>query len=80
MTEKQCTDRRKEILAKAIIDPVFRRKLIQYPEAVFGVQKLEQHDAEALERLRKMLPALDDLVGTLAGDILCGGGGCPGLT
>lgn len=31
-------------------------------------------------RLRKMLPALDDIVTSLAGEVLCGGGGgCGGL-
>lgn len=73
-------DLRKQIVARAIIDPAFRRKLFAKPEAVFEVKKLSAADTAALKRLRKMLPAMDDLVSSLAGEILCGGGGgCGGL-
>ena len=73
-------DARKPVLARAIVDPVFRKTLLDDPEEVFGRGELTQEDQAAIERLRKTLPALDDLVGSLAGEILCGGGGgCPGL-
>lgn len=73
-------DIRKEVIAKAIVDPAFRQRLFENPEAVFGAGQLKRGDAAAIKRLRKTLPALDDLVGSLAGEILCGGGGgCPGL-
>lgn len=73
-------DARKQALARAIVDPSFREKLLKDPESVFGRGAVTEADAAALKRVRKMLPALDDLVGSLAGEILCGGGGgCPGL-
>jgi len=73
-------DKRKQIIAKAIVDPEFRLKLFAEPEIVFGVDQLDKADAMALLRIRKMLPAMDDLVSSLAGEILCGGGGgCGGL-
>jgi len=75
-TEK---DLRRHILAKAIVDPAFRRKLFEDPEAVFQ-RKPTAEDNAALARIRKMLPALDDIVTSLAGEVLCGGGGgCGGL-
>ncbi len=72
-------DLRPNILAKAIVDPAFRRKLFDHPEAVFQ-RKPTPADKAALARIRKMLPALDDIVTSLAGEVLCGGGGgCGGL-
>ncbi|HHT9135269.1 MAG TPA: hypothetical protein ACFYD2_10235 [Candidatus Avalokitesvara rifleensis] len=72
-------DLRKNILAKAIVDPRFRQKLFKSPEVVFG-GKLSKVDLAALERIKKFLPSVDDLVTGLAGEILCGGGGgCGGL-
>lgn len=72
-------DLRRDILAKAIVDPAFRRKLFENPETVFQ-RKPTPGDRAALARIRKMLPALDDIVTSLAGEVLCGGGGgCGGL-
>ena len=72
-------DLRREIVAKAIVDPVFRRKLLASPEKVFQA-KLSDADQAAMERIRKFLPAMDDIVSSLAGEVLCGGGGgCGGL-
>jgi len=68
------------MIAKAIVDPAFRKELFANPARVLGEKKLAASDSAAIERLKKTLPALDDLVGSLAGEILCGGGGgCPGL-
>ena len=73
-------DMRKQVLARAIVDPAFRKSFLANPEKVFGVDRLGATDKAAIARLKKTLPALDDLVGSLAGEILCGGGGgCPGL-
>lgn len=72
-------DLRRYIIAKAIVDPAFRRRLFADPEVVFQ-RKPTPTDRAALERMRKMLPALDDIVTSLAGEVLCGGGGgCGGL-
>lgn len=72
-------DLRRHIVARAVVDPAFRRRLFTTPEAVFG-HKLQPSDAAALERIKKMVPALDDIVSSLAGEVLCGGGGgCGGL-
>ncbi len=73
-------DKRKQIIARAIIDPEFRQSLFAEPENVFEVKTLNEADVAALTRIRKMLPAMDDIVSALAGEILCGGGGgCGGL-
>jgi hypothetical protein len=69
---------KKEILAKAAVDPAFRSKLFRNPEYVFQ-GKLTAKDKEAVNRLRKTLPALDGLINSLSGEILCGTGGCGGL-
>ena len=72
-------DLRREILARAVVDPAFRRKLLLSPQEVFGTD-ISDVDQAAVERMRKMLPALDDIVTSLAGEVLCGGGGgCGGL-
>ncbi len=72
-------DLRKQIIVKAIVDPKFRKTLFADPEAVFG-GKLTAADHAALERMQKMIPSLHDIVGHLAGEVLCGGGGgCGGL-
>jgi hypothetical protein len=71
-------DLRSQIVAKAIVDPAFRRKLLKNPKTIFG-QTLSPADKEGLERIKKMLPALDSIVTSLAGEVLCGGGGCGGL-
>lgn len=68
-------DLRKQIIARAVIDPEFRLRLFSEPEKVFKVKRLPPADAAALQRVRKMLPAMDDLISSLAGEILCGGGG-----
>lgn len=66
-------DARKLILARAIVDPAFRQQLFENPEKVFGEKRLAATDRAAVERLKATLPALDELVGSLAGEILCGG-------
>ncbi len=72
-------DLRREIVAKAIVDPAFRRRLLRSPEKVFGAP-LSEADKAGIERLKRFMPALDDIVGDLAGNVLCGGGGgCGGL-
>jgi hypothetical protein len=72
-------DLRRQIVAKAIVDPKFRKQLFTSPEKVFG-EPVSKADAAALERIRKFLPSLDDIVTHLAGEVLCGGGGgCGGL-
>lgn len=77
--KKPTRDLRKDIIAKEMVDPAFRRRLFQSPEVVFG-GRLTQADRAAVERLKKFLPAFDDIVTSLAGEVLCGGGGgCGGL-
>ncbi len=78
-TVKRKKDLRKEIITKAIADPAFRRKLFRSPEKVF-VSRLSKKDLEAVDRLKKMLPSIEGIVSSLAGEVLCGGGGgCGGL-
>lgn len=73
-------DKRKQIIAKAIIDPEFRQRLYSNPAKVFEVKEMSDTDHAAIQRMRKMLPAMDDLISSLAGEVLCGGGGgCGGL-
>ncbi len=73
------SDLRRQIVAKAIVDPKFRKELFASPEKVFG-ERLSASDTAALARIQRMLPALDDIVTHLAGEVLCGGGGgCGGL-
>jgi hypothetical protein len=72
-------DLRKHLVAKAMVDPAFRTKLFEAPHEVFGHPPTET-DLAGLQRLKRMLPALDDIVTSLAGEVLCGGGGgCGGL-
>lgn len=80
VTKKNSTrDLRKQIVAKAVVDPAFRRRLFRSPKDVFEGE-FTKADAAAIERLKKFLPALDDIITSLAGEVLCGGGGgCGGL-
>jgi hypothetical protein len=72
-------DLRRQILGRAVVDPEFRRRLFSRPEEVFA-GRLSARDRAALERMKLTLPALDDIVTSLAGEVLCGGGGgCGGL-
>ena len=71
-------DARRQVIARAIVDPEFRARLQRDPESVLG--KLTAEDRVGLGRAMKFFPALDEMVGHLAGEVLCGGGGgCPGL-
>lgn len=70
-------DARAEVIARAIADPAFRKKLFSNPEVAFGA-KLSKADLAGLEKIKKFLPALTDLVNSLAGEILCGGPRGPG--
>jgi hypothetical protein len=73
------SDLRRHIVARAAADPAFRRKLFADPATVFG-GRLTASDKAAVERMKKMLPALEGIIGGLAGEVLCGGGGgCGGL-
>jgi hypothetical protein len=69
--------RKKEVVARALIDPAFRKVLFANPEQVFG-RTLTQDDMHALERFKKLIPHLGEVVTSLSSDILCnhGGGGC----
>lgn len=72
-------DFRRDILAKAIADPEFRYQMFKNPEKVFGGE-LTKTDYAAVERMKVMFRAFDDIIGSLAGEVLCGGGGgCGGL-
>jgi hypothetical protein len=72
-------DMRRHIVARAAADPAFRKKLFADPAKVFG-GRLTATDKAAVERMKKMMPALDGIVSSLAGEVLCGGGGgCGGL-
>ena len=73
------SDLRRQIVARAAADPAFRRKLFADPATVFG-GRLTASDKAAVERMKKMMPALEGIVSSLAGEVLCGGGGgCGGL-
>jgi len=79
MPSKSKTDLRKQIVAKAIVDPAFRARLFRQPESVF-LERPTKEDLAAIQRLKKFLPAMGDMVNSLAGEVLCGGGGgCGGL-
>jgi hypothetical protein len=66
-------------IARAAADPAFRRRLFADPAAVFG-GRLTASDKAAVERMKRMMPALEGIVSSLAGEVLCGGGGgCGGL-
>lgn len=69
--------RKKEVVARALIDPAFRKVLFANPEQVLG-KALSQEDRHALERIKKLIPHLGEVVASLSSDILCnhGGGGC----
>ncbi len=42
--------------------------------------RLTASDKAAVERMKRMMPALEGIVSSLAGEVLCGGGGgCGGL-
>jgi hypothetical protein len=72
-------DMRRQIVARAAADPAFRRRLFADPARVFG-GRLTAGDKAAVERMKKMMPALEGIVSSLAGEVLCGGGGgCGGL-
>ena len=73
----QEANRKKEVVARALIDPAFRKVLFANPEQVFG-RSLTQADRHALERLKTLIPHLGEVVTSLSSDILCnhGGGGC----
>jgi hypothetical protein len=69
-------DHRKEIVARALIDPAFRKVLFDNPDKIFG-RPLSPEDAKGLEQIKKLVPHLGDIVGSMSSDILCtGGGGC----
>ena len=69
---------KKEIILKAMVDPKFRKELLSAPEKVLG--KMTREDMHMIERMKTILPGLDEMVNTMASNILCGGGGgCPGL-
>lgn len=79
MATDSSRDLRRDIVAKAIVDPAFRQRLFSAPQDVFEAP-LTDADMAAVERLQKFVPALDDIVSSLAGEVLCGGGGgCGGL-
>jgi hypothetical protein len=71
------TDRKKQIVARALIDPAYRDVLFDRPEEVFG-HPLSPEDAQGLEQIKKLVPHLGGIVGSIASNVLCngGGGGC----
>ena len=72
--------RKKEVVARALIDPAFRKTLFENPEKVLG-KALSQDDRKALEQMKTLIPHLGEVVTSLASNVLCnsgGGGGCGG--
>jgi hypothetical protein len=69
-------DHKKQVVARALIDPAFRKVLFESPEKVFG-RPLSAEDARGLERIKKLVPHLGEIVSSVSSDLLCtGGGGC----
>ena len=55
------SDLRRHIVARAAADPAFRRRLFADPAAVFG-GRLTASDKAAVERMKRMMPALEGIV------------------
>ena len=70
-------ERKKQVVARALVDPAFRKVLFENPEKVFG-RNLSKEDFEALKHIKKLIPHIGEIVGSLASNVLCntGGGGC----
>ena len=72
-------DKRKEMILRAVVDPKFRKKLLENPEQVFGVKELSREDKQSVRLLRKTLPGMDGVINGISDSLLCGTGGCGGL-
>ena len=66
--------RKKEVIARALIDPAFRRVLFDTPERVLGTA-VSAEDRQALEQMKKLIPHLGEVVSSLASNVLCNSGG-----
>ena len=70
------SDDKRKVVARALVDPAFRKLLFENPEKVLGTD-LSKKDLEGIEQFRKMIPGMGDIVGGLSSNVLCsGGGGC----
>lgn len=70
--------RKKEVVARALIDPAFRQVLFDTPERVLGTA-LSPEDRKALEHMKQLIPHLGEVVASLASNVLCTNhGGCGG--
>lgn len=72
-------NKRREMVLRAVVDPRFRKELLQNPEKVFGVKRLTREDKQSLDMIKRVLPALDGMIDGISDSILCGTGGCGGL-
>lgn len=79
MSAQKGTDKRREMILRAVVDPRFRRELLRNPKKVFGVKELTTEDKQSLDMLKRILPAIDGMIDGISDSILCGTGGCGGL-
>lgn len=71
---KGTPEEKREVLARALIDPAFREMLLRDPEEVLGCD-LSKEDLAAIAKFKEIVPALGDVVSSLSSNVLCGGGG-----
>lgn len=74
--------KKREILNRAVIDPIFRKELFSSPEKVIKQFNLSKEEEKLIlsnidKRMYKFLESIDDQISLLSESVLCsGGGGC----
>ncbi len=76
--------KKREILNRAVVDPIFRKELFSKPEEVIKQFNLSKEEEKLIlssldKRMYKFLESIDDKISLLSESVLCGGGGGCGI-
>jgi hypothetical protein len=73
--------KKREILNRAVVDPIFRKELFSRPEEAIKQFNLSEEEEKLIlssidKRMYRFLESIDDKISLLSESVLCSGGGC----
>lgn len=71
----------REIISRAVVDPIFRKELFCNPEKVIKLFNLEEEEqafvlANLDDRMLRYIESIDDKISLLSESVLCSNGPC----
>jgi len=71
------TDKNRDMIYKALLDPVFRKRLKRDPAAALGVAEISKENLAEVRMVLAAVKGIENQIASIADELLCAnGGGC----